>query len=77
MKKTETETKVKKQVKSKKQWTIELIEYTDGTTQLTRKNNGFNAFELLGLANKSTHEILYQISSGIKPTETKLNIKKK
>ena len=40
--------KNKKQVISKKVYTIELIEYTDNTSTMNRVNDGFNPIELLG-----------------------------
>ena len=38
-----------KQVISKRKWTVEHITFNDGSTALSRINDGFNAFELMGL----------------------------
>ena len=38
----------KKQVISKKVYTIEVIEYSDETCTMNRVNDGFNPMELLG-----------------------------
>jgi len=58
-----------KVIKTQK-WSFELKFYEDGTSTLTRENDGFNPLELLGLASKAQAEILQQISGIIKPTTT-------
>ena len=58
-----------------KKWTIEMDLYDDGSQRLTRINEGFNPYELLGLSFKSQMEILDQISGKIKPTVTERIVK--
>jgi hypothetical protein len=45
---------------AKKSYTI-IIEDKDGTNTMTRKNDGFNAIELLGLLELAQQDILNQI----------------
>lgn len=49
--------------------------YDDGSQRLTRTNEGFNPYELLGLSFKSQMEILDQMSGKIKPTVTERIVK--
>lgn len=60
----------------KQTYTIELAEYSDNTTTLTRNNEGFSAYELMGLLEKIQLEILQQMAALIKPTETIRNVVK-
>jgi len=53
-------------VKTKK-WTIEHIIFEDGTSGLSRTNDGFNSFELIGLLEISKDDIIKQIKGEIKP----------
>jgi hypothetical protein len=59
---------------NKKTYTIEMIEHEDGGTQLIRTNDGFDAFELLGLLELAQLEIIEQIKGNIKPDIIKRNI---
>lgn len=59
---------MKKQIVNKKVWTIELTTFLDGSTELTRTNDGFNALELLGVCHKSISEINDQAKGLITPT---------
>jgi len=61
---------------NKKTYTLELIEHEDGGTQLIRTNDGFDAFELLGLLELAQLEIIEQIKGNIKPDIIKRNIVK-
>lgn len=50
-----------------------VIEFDEKTLKLTRTNYGFNVFELLGLLELSTQDILKQLSGEMKPTEVERN----
>jgi hypothetical protein len=47
---------------SRKKYTIELIEYDDGSRRLTRTNDGFEAFSLMGRLTHVITEIGMSIS---------------
>ena len=47
---------VDKKVVKEKVYTVKLIFFDDGSTQLKRTNDGFNVFELLGVLNLSSQE---------------------
>ncbi len=63
-----------KTIVSKKTYTIEVIEYEDGTTQMIRRNDQFNSFELLGRLVFIQHEILDQINGKFKPDFVKREV---
>ena len=50
------ETKKEKTVIRKRTWTIEFIEYSDGSAVMHRTNDGFKAFELLGLVEEARED---------------------
>lgn len=52
-------------------WKITLVDYTDGTASLTRENDGFDAYELLGLLSHTKEDVIKQIEGKIKPTTVK------
>jgi len=51
-------------------------EYTDGTSEFHRINDGFYSFELLGLIEQVKLEIIDQLKGAIKPTYVKREIVK-
>ena len=65
-----------KKVIKKRKWIVEHIMYDDGTTQLSRKNDGFNSFELMGLLELSKDDIINQIKGNVKPDVVKRKVKK-
>ncbi len=67
MKTKKTESPAKKVV-NKKSWTLELIDYNDGTSTFNRTNDGFNTLELLGICTKCINEINDQAKGIISPT---------
>ena len=68
------ETKKEKTVIRKRTWTIEFIEYSDGSAVMHRTNGGFKAFELLGLVEEAREDIIQQVRGNIKPHVTKRNV---
>ena len=65
-----------KKVITKRKWIVEHIMYDDGTTQLSRTNDGFNSFELMGLLELSKDDIINQIKGNVKPDVVKRKVKK-
>lgn len=61
----------KKTVVVEQSYTIKMIYFSDGSSCLQRKCDGFNAYELLGLLSLIQMEIHSQIEGKIKPTEIK------
>jgi len=57
----------KKEVLKKKVYTIEIIEYVDGSATMNRINDGFTAVELMGQLEIIQFEILEQMKGLIKP----------
>ena len=57
----------KKMKEKEKRYTIQLFLDEDSQCQLTRTNEGFNAYELLGLLERSQIDIIRQIEGLIKP----------
>jgi hypothetical protein len=66
-----------KQVISKRKWTIEHITFNDGSTALSRINDGFNAFELMGLLELSKDDIINQMKGNVKPEVIKRKVIKR
>lgn len=66
---------MKKKIAKKRQYKIVLYDYEDGTSKLTRLNEGFNAFEILGILERAQQEIIDQISGRIKPTVIERKVK--
>ena len=56
-----------KTIINKQQWIVEHITYSDGTTELTRTNDGFGALELLGLIEISKDDVIDQIRGKVTP----------
>jgi hypothetical protein len=56
-----------KKIIRKQKWIVEHITYLDGTTELTRTNDGFGALELIGLIEISKDDIINQIRGKVKP----------
>ena len=56
-----------KKIITKRKWIVEHITYHDGTTSLSRTNDGFNAFELMGLLELSKDDIIDHIKGNVKP----------
>ena len=65
---------MKKDIIKKRIYTIEQIMYTDGTTELKRTNDGFNALELMGLLELSKDDIIDQIKGAVKPDIVKRKV---
>ena len=57
-----------------KKYTIEFKFNDDGSTELTRTNDGFNPFELLGLLEMAQAEILECLKDTIKPDIVKRQV---
>lgn len=58
----------------RKTYTISMIELSDGNSLIHRTNDGFNAYELLGLAHNLTLDIQEQIAGRIKPDIIKRDV---
>ena len=63
-----------KQIISKRKWIVEHITYSDGTTAISRKNDGFNSFELMGVLELSKDDIINQIKGIVKPEIVKRKV---
>ena len=57
-----------KKIVKKQSWTIELISYSDGTSNMNRTNDGFSALEMLGICTRCIYEINDQTKGVISPT---------
>ena len=70
---------MKKKIVRKQIYTIECMEYSDGTNAMKRVCDGFNSIELLGLLDYIREEILKQMKGKIKPdiVERKVIVDKK
>ena len=66
---------MKKEIVKKRKWIVEHIMYDDGTTQLSRTNDGFNPFELMGILELSKDDIINQIKGDVKPDIVKRKVK--
>jgi hypothetical protein len=64
--------KKKKVVVEEKIYTIKYKKYDDGSSEVERKNDGFNPFELIGYMEQVQIEILQQLKGVITPNTTKL-----
>lgn len=64
--------KKKKVVVEEKIYTIKYTKYDDGSSEVERKNDGFNPFELIGYMEQVQIEILQQLKGVITPNITKL-----
>jgi hypothetical protein len=64
--------KKKKVVVEEKIYTIKYTKYDDGLSEVERKNDGFNPFELIGYMEQVQIEILQQLKGVITPNTTKL-----
>ncbi len=65
----------KKKVIKIKTWEFKWEEYSDGSSTLTRTNDGFNLFELAGLAEIAQQELIEQLKGNLKPTRIVLKYK--
>lgn len=63
-----------KQIISKRKWIVEHITYSDGTTAISRTNDGFNSFELMGVLELSKDDIINQIKGIVKPEIIKMKV---
>lgn len=63
-----TTKKSTKKVVKKQVWTIELINYSDGSSVMNRTNDGFTPLEMLGICTGCIHEINDQTKGIISPT---------
>jgi hypothetical protein len=59
----------KKEILKKKVYTVEVIEYTDGSVDMNRTNDGFHAMDLLAHLEFIKSEVVDQIKGVIKPTK--------
>ena len=66
-----------KQIISKRKWIVEHITYNDGTTAISRTNDGFNAYELMGVLELSKDDIINQIKGNVKPEIIKRKVIKR
>lgn len=55
-----------KTVIKRKVWTVEVLEFADGTSEMNRTNQGFNINELMGLSSLISLELLEQYRGNIK-----------
>ena len=55
------------EIAKKRTYTIEVTDYTDGTCNMKRTNEGFQAFELIGLVDELKFDLFAQARGEIKP----------
>jgi len=60
-------------LKSKQTYTFSIEKYEDGSSAMIRCNDGFNAYELLGVLSIITKEVIDQQEGRIKPDIIKRN----
>ena len=58
----------------KKTYEIKWVYFPDGSSQLDRRNEGFDAFELLGILEQAQMEIIEQLRGKIKPDVIKRTV---
>lgn len=63
-----------KQIIATRKWIVEHITYSDGTTAISRTNDGFNSFELMGILELSKDDIINQIKGNVKPEIVKRKV---
>ena len=56
-----------KTVTKRKIYTVEVLEFSDGSSKMNRTNNGFNINELMGLSSLISYEMLDTYRGIIKP----------
>lgn len=59
-----------------KTWTITVTEFSDGTSEMLRTNDGFSPHELLGITEHVKHDIFNQLYSDVNPTVVKRKVVK-
>lgn len=50
-----------------RKYTIDVTDYTDGTSSMERVNEGFNGLELIGILEFARSEIIQQLKGQFKP----------
>ena len=63
-----------KEVVRKQTYFVRLTTLEDGSTELFRECDGFNAYELLGVLDLTAKDIVQQIKGVIKPDVVKRNV---
>lgn len=74
MAKKKTAEKQEKEIKQVQTWTITVTTYEDGGTSMERINDGFNALELIGIADFISWEVREQIIGRIVPDTIKRKV---
>ncbi len=62
-----------KKIRFKKSWTIEVIEYEDGSIDMNRNNEGFSVMELLGITSMVQNH-LSQLMDSMRTKPDNLNV---
>jgi len=73
-KKKEVEKQQEKKVIKVKTWTIVETTFEDGSRNMSRKNDGFNPLELIGLADFISWEVREQMLGRIVPDTIKREV---
>ena len=73
-KKKEVEKQQEKKVIKVKTWSIVVTEFQDGSNKMSRKNDGFNPLELIGIADFVSREVREQILGRIVPDTIKREV---
>ena len=60
-----------------KTYTIKLITYNDGMTELQRRNDGFGVMELLGMLSVANDDIIGGLKDSVKPTRVERKVVKR
>ena len=63
-----------KTILKRKVWTIEILEYSDGSNQMNRTNDGFNINELMGIASFVQQELCKHWTGEIEPDVVKRTV---
>lgn len=67
----------KKTIQSRQKYTIEVIHYFDGSSELRRFNNGFSVTELIGLLSVAMRNLHEVYEGAFIPNVDKVNRKSK
>lgn len=67
MEKDQTKKVAKKTIIRKQIYSVEIVEYSDGSCAMNRTNDGFNTIELIGILELTQSDIRKQMMGVIKP----------
>ncbi len=63
-----------KKIVKEQTWSIKVTTHDDGTVNMERANDGFNALELLGVLSLTTTDVINQFRRVVRPDEVKRTV---